>query len=92
MQLSNIVERVENLPSLIKRTIRENQDLTNDERKKRLVCYFDSIINEGFWLSHPGAVTWLEDTNSETENTSGKELAKGLDKYLKSLKEIYEKK
>ena len=92
MQLSNIVERVENLPSLIKRTIRENQDLTNDERKKRLVCYFDSIINEGFWLSHPGAVTWLEDTNSETENTSGKELAKGLDKYLKYLKEIYEKK
>ena len=92
LDLSSIVERVENLPSLIKKTIKENENLTNDERKKRLVCYFDSIINEGFWLSYPGAATWLEDTNSETENTSGRELAKGLDKYLKSLKGIYEKK
>jgi hypothetical protein len=92
LQLSSIVERVENLPSLIKTTIKENANLTKDERKKRLVCYFDSIINEGFWLSHPGAATWLEETNNETEYTSGKELAKGLDKYLNSLKGIYEKK
>ena len=91
LELSKIVQKAENLPSLIKTTVKENQNITDKYRKKRLVCYFQSLIKDAFWLSHPGAATWLEETNSETENTCGSELAKGLINYLNSL-ENYENK
>ena len=86
-----IVQKAENLQSLIKTPVKENQNITEKYRKKRLVCYFQSLIKDAFWLSHPGAATWLEETNSETENTCGSELAKGLINYLNSL-ENYENK
>ena len=86
--LSRIVERVEDLPSLIKSTIVENDNISDELRKIRLVCYFEAIINDGFWITHPGAATWLEETNDKTEKLSGKELAQGLDNYLKLYKQI----
>ena len=48
LELSKVVEKAENLPSLIKTTVKENQNITDKYRRKRLVCYFQSLIEDGF--------------------------------------------
>ena len=44
LELSKIVQKAENLPSLNKSTIvKENHNISDELRKKRLVCYFSGF-------------------------------------------------
>ncbi len=87
LELSKKCTDIEKLSVDIHDELNRIRQISFQERKKRIICFLASILEHGFWISHPNPFFYIEPGTENELEVCGRELADGFVKYLNYLTE-----
>ena len=79
---------INKLSNLINNEYKRINEISDEERKNRLICFLSSFINNGFHSNFPHQLL-LEDGTNEQYKEGGKQLSVEILKYIKKLIAIF---